>query len=117
MKRTFKFYKDKNSLWYVDLPEWTGEKWELQMVWGADTLLELMAQGEDVVHTIMATEPFEGCNVLNFDNFGRIEGPELGEGSWYHLSEYKGLSYNLTLWLCDVTKFVFGDFPKNIYFS
>jgi len=35
--RTFRFYKDTDG-WFVDLPEWTGEKWELEMVSGADTL-------------------------------------------------------------------------------
>jgi hypothetical protein len=30
--------------------------------------------------------------------------------------EYMGVDYELTMWLCDVTKFVFGEFPKNIYF-
>lgn len=31
------------------------------------------------------------------------------------LESYKGIQINLEMWLCDVTKFVFGDFPKSIY--
>ena len=41
----------------------------------------------------------------------------MGEGSWYKLNTYMGIDYSLDMWLCDVTKFVFGDFPEVIYFS
>ena len=44
--RTFRFYKDEIG-WFVDLPEWTGEKWELQMVAGADLFLEMINSGDD----------------------------------------------------------------------
>lgn len=27
--RTYRFYKDSEG-WFVDLPEWTGEKWNLR---------------------------------------------------------------------------------------
>jgi len=47
---------------------------------------------------------------------GRIEGPEIGEGAWYKLENYLGIDFRLQMWLCDVTKFVFGDFPRKIYF-
>jgi hypothetical protein len=39
----------------------------------------------------------------------------MGEGAQYYLEEYIGLTINLRVWLCDVTKFVFGDFPKDIW--
>jgi hypothetical protein len=48
---------------------------------------------------------------------GRIEGWEIGEGSWYRLNNYIGIEYELDMWLCDVTKFVFGYFPEIIYFK
>jgi hypothetical protein len=28
-----------------------------------------------------------------------------------------GIEFNLDIWLCDVTKFVFGEFPKIIHFN
>ena len=46
-----------------------------------------------------------------------LEGFELGEGAWYFLNEYQGVSYSMEMWLCDVTKYVFGDFPNRIYFK
>lgn len=114
--KTYKFYKDEYG-WFVDLPEWTGEKWELQMVSGADTFLDLLSQGENEVHLVMSSKPFQNANVLHFQEVGKLEGPEMGEGAWYFLNEYNDISYSLKMWLCDVTKFVFGEFPTKIYFK
>jgi hypothetical protein len=113
--RTFKFYKDEYG-WFVELPEWTGEKWDLQMVMGADMFLDILSQGDDKVFVTLSVTPFEGCDVLDMKYLGRLEGPEYGEGAWYELKNYIGIEYNLEMWLCDVTKFVFGNFPKKIYF-
>jgi hypothetical protein len=114
--RSFKFYKNEHG-WFVDLPEWEGEVWDLQMVMGADTFLDILSQGEEVVHVTLSTTPFEGCEILHYQYQGRLEGPEYGEGAWYFLNEYIGMSMTLEVWLCDVTKFVFGDFPIKIYFK
>lgn len=114
--RTFKFYKDTEG-WFVDLPEWEGEKWELQMVSGADTFLDILSQGETEVYVVLSKEDFDGANVLHFQELGRLEGPEMGSGAWYFLNEYNGISYTLKMWLCHVTTFVFGDYPNKIYFK
>ncbi len=73
--RTFRFYKDEIG-WFVDLPEWTGEKWELQMVAGADLFLEMINSGDDEyqVYLTLSDEPFENSDVLELDCLGRIEG-------------------------------------------
>jgi hypothetical protein len=42
--RTIRFYKEPDSTWFADIPEWEGEKWELEMVMGADMMLEILAQ-------------------------------------------------------------------------
>jgi len=41
--RTVKFNKEPDMLWYIVYPEWTGEHSDLQMVSGADELLEVLA--------------------------------------------------------------------------
>lgn len=114
--RTFKFYRNTGG-WYVDLPEWTGEKWELEMVMGSDTFLDILAQDNNEIYVILSTEPFDGCETLHYLYDGRLEGSEFGEGAWYRLNQYMGLDFKLEMWLCDVTKFVFGNFPKVIYFK
>ena len=112
MIREFKFYKDIGG-WFVDLPGWEGTKSDLAMVSGADTMLDIISQGENDIMVLLSTEEFDGSNRLEFLR----ESPEMGEGSWYLMKTYIGIEYNLELWLCDVTKFVFGNFPKNIYIS
>jgi hypothetical protein len=115
--RTFKFYKTEVGRWYVDLPEWEGSVDELEMVAGADLFLEILSDGEQTVNVILSTVEFEGADILEFKELGRIESWELGEGAWYEMIGYMGIDYELTMWLCDVTKFVFDEFPKNIYFQ
>jgi hypothetical protein len=118
MTKRFRFYKEGTGNWYVDLPEWEGTKAELQMVSGADSFLDILAEGEAEVHVVLSDDYFEGSDNLEMVKLGRLEGWELGEGAWYNLNTYKGISdFNLEMWLCDVTKFVFDDFPKIIYFS
>jgi hypothetical protein len=114
--RTFKFYKTVLGRWYVDLPEWEGSVDELEMVAGADLFLDLLSESEYTVDIVLSTVHFEGADVLELQRLGDLESWELGEGAWYKLLEYKGIDYELTMWLCDVTKFVFDEFPKNIYF-
>ena len=114
--KTYKFYKDSNG-WFVDLPESNFSKMELEMVAGADTFCDVLAQGENEIYVILSDTPCEGCEVLQFTNLGKVEGFEFGSGAWYFLNEYQGISYCMEMWLCDVTKFVFGKFPKIIYFS
>lgn len=115
--RSFRFYKESSGRWYVDLPEWEGSKDELEMVAGADMFLEILSQGEEEVNVILSVTDFDGSDKLQLIKPGRMEGWEIGEGSWYKLDSYIGISYDMEMWLCDVTKFVFGGFPETIYFK
>lgn len=100
------FYKDTDSKWYIDYPKWEGEKWELEMVSGADTLLEILAQGEDRVSVGMSLEEFKDSSfTLNLLR-------EEGGGGWYQVVDPH---VNMEIWLCHVTKFVFGFLPEIIY--
>ena len=109
--RTLEFYKESDGRWYVDLPEWEGEKADLEMVAGADSMLEYMAEGEGRVKVLMSTDRFDGADRLKFLR----EADEVNNGAYYALDSYRGVDINLNMWLCDVTKFVFGGFPKSIH--
>jgi hypothetical protein len=113
---TYRFYKDEEG-WFVDLPDSPFTKGELQMVMGADTFLDILAQGDSEVYVNISRQQFVGSDTLHYECQGLLEGPEYGEGAWYFLNEYQGISYTIRLWLCDVTKYVFGDFPMKIFFS
>ena len=47
MIRRFKFYKEDTGKWFVELPEWEGERDDLEMVMGADILLEILSNYSD----------------------------------------------------------------------
>ena len=64
MIRKVKFYKEKSSRWYIDLPEWEGEKEDLEMVLGADDLLNILAEGEDFVYMQIGDEKFPGAGQM-----------------------------------------------------
>ena len=108
-----RFYKESDNRWYVDLPEWTGTKAELEMVAGADVMLDYMCEGKNEITIVISNEMFEGGDKLDFIKLA----DDIGEGAYYNLFIYKGIELNLDMWLCDVTKFVFGDFPKTIFIT
>lgn len=101
--RTFKFYKENNR-WYIDLPEWEGQKSELEMVVGADEFLDIVSENSEEVFINISTKFFLGSNKLQLINVDPVE------GAWYESDSFH------KMWLCNVTKFVFDEFPENIYF-
>jgi hypothetical protein len=103
------FVKEKKK-WYIDLPNWTGRKSALQMVAGADTLLDYMAEGKTEVVLHASENKFDGCETLTLIN------KCFWNGADYKIDTYKNYQLNLKLWLCDVTKVVLGGFPEKIYF-
>lgn len=107
--KKLKFYKESDNRWYVDLPEWTGSKEELEMVCGADTMLEYMSQGKSFVWLLLSEQDFENSDKLEF-----LRNAD-ENGAFYKIDNYRGVEINLEMWLCDVTKFVFGYFPENIF--
>lgn len=112
-----RFYKEKTGMWYADLPDYIasgGTKADCQMVSGADDWLDLISQCEYEVTLEISTEKFEGAEYLYLDHTD--EGfPEMG--ATYRVTTYQGIDYsNRTMWLCPVTLFVFGEYPKDIYY-
>lgn len=108
-----RFYKDEEG-WFADIPSWSGDKAELAMVAGADDMLEIISQGESEVYITMSTSDFKSADKLERMEICHDSNPS-ASGAIYLLQSYKGIEYNLPMWLCDVTIFVFGDFPEVIY--
>jgi len=100
--RIFRFYKEEDNRWYIDLPEWEGSKEDLEMVLGADVLLFNLANEQDEVYVEFGSKPFDNCHTLTHTDEG-----------YYDNDAWHGPS---TIWLCHVTKFVFGDYPDKIYY-
>lgn len=104
--RSLKFYKEVDHRWFADLPEWKGEKDDLEMVMGADTMLDIISQGDDIVFLTLSDKPFEGYDYL------LTLKEEIYDGVLYDLTS---TNFNFEVWLCGVTKFVFNTFPDKIY--
>lgn len=111
--KPYKFIKTGQD-WFIDLPEFLeqgGSIGDLQMVDGADKMLDMMAGNESSVILYVAREQFEGADILTL-----IEkcDPYIGGGT-YMMKNYEGQEINRTMWLCQVTEFVFGDIPQQIF--
>jgi len=116
----------KSGNWYVDLPEWKGSKAQLRMIDGADALLDMMdVRNKGEVTIIFSEKKFEkaGCLLLVEINKGMKIFPKIklfsnkDFGADYILTEYEGVEVmGFKVWLCNVMKFVFGEFPLEIYF-
>ena len=104
----------ENMGWYIDLPEYLeqgGDKGDLQMISGADTMLDIIAQGSGEVVLQIDIDPFEGADELVLTE---LCDPILG-GGYYYMEKFENKEVKKDLWLCDVTRFVFGNIPERIY--
>ena len=112
--RIFRFYRESNGDWYVDLPEWNGGRWHLEMVNGADDFLdEICSDTEDEVYLQISTQPnaYQSDIVLEkLFNTG-------SDGAEYFVLETPDDLYVSVdqLWLCGVTEWVYGYMPDKIY--
>ena len=110
---TYSFIKE-GSGWYIDLPEYLeqgGSKGDLAMVAGADTMLDLMSEGQGYVKLEIEKRPFPGADELTRL---RLCAPVTG-GADYLMKHFEGKEVNHEMWLCDVMLFVFNDFPERIF--
>ena len=111
--RLYKFKKSGQD-WYIDLPEFIeqgGSVGDLQMVDGADKMLDMMAENRNSIILQIAKEQFEGADILTLTE--KCD-PYIG-GGYYIMRQYEGQEINRTMWLCQVTEFVFGDIPSQIF--
>ena len=102
-----KFIKETTKRWYIDLPEWTGRREDLEMVFGADTLLDKLSNGGNTVSLKVELEKFDDCDGI----MTKTVEDEYGATYLYKTSEYEHV-----LWLCPVTLFVLGGvYPGEIW--
>ena len=117
---TLMFYKDYKGDWFVDLPSWKGDKEELQMVSGADTLLDIISNNNFNSENFLKINIFQ--NEKHFKNSNKEfyalirDNKETESGSYYKVKHSSNL-IKFDIWLCNVTKFVFGYFPDVLYFT
>lgn len=111
--KVYKFIKEDDK-WFIDLPAYIeagGSKADLQMVEGADTMLDMMSEKLSSVSLTISREYFDDADLLELKV--RCE-PEVG-GGYYMMAGFEGKKTDLLMWLCGVTEYVFGELPERIY--
>ena len=107
MEKRLIFVKLANR-WYVHLPHYPGFTDELEMVLGADVLCDMIDTLDIgyIVTTVSDKPTYSEFStreyILDFVNNTISNGEQ--DGANYRLREYK-----LDIWLCNVTKYVFGE--------
>lgn len=108
---TIKFNHEEDGLWYVDFPNWPFDHGNLLMVAGADKLCAFLSD-DDITSNIKVIpasdkEEHEGYAELVRTNHS------LTGGATYQVKNLPGFERNI--WLCPVTLFVLGKYPKYMY--
>ena len=127
---TLKFHKEVDgqiARWYYDFPHWGFNKNNLEMVAGADTLLDYYADGQNqVTLEIYVSKELKWKHSCN-PEFDTYKGEDLFKNTkfWDRIQlgrGYAGTNYNRdnaivtnTFWICPVTLFVLGRYPNFIY--
>ena len=111
--------------WYYDFKHWGFDHANLEMVSGADTLCELYANGKDEVTVdIIASNKKQDLPTQLYDEYVAqdiiIDGMT-HQGNFIN-SQLDKFLYGRTyqkgytqMWICPVTLFVLGRYPKYIY--
>ena len=109
------FNKEKGCCWYVDFPHWPFSHDNLAMVSGADKMLELLSDGElFVMMSVIPSkkkEQREGYIELEQTEYSLFGGSTYQVKFEPFIERFK----SDTLWICPVTLFVLGRYPKFIY--
>ncbi len=95
--------------WYVQIPDYTDGVDDLELTGGTDDFCEKLDEtGFGIVTTIVRDKPFRKMRNIITLELDKID--ESCGGANYKCAEMK-----MDVWLCDVTKYIFGQFPKTIY--
>lgn len=110
--RKLNFRKEKDGSWYIVLKSWPGPKSALQMVAGADNLLDRLSNNGDAV-TIGVKKKSDSKKDITC-----VKTKEKSDyGRWYEVFANEK-AFLGQIWLCPVTRFVFrGFYPETIIFE
>lgn len=102
-------FKKLSNRWYCDIP-YTGSIDDLEMVSGADTLCELISN-----YTDSEIIEVESTSEISHVFLGKIEEDEFGATyqCWFN-DVIIAADNSFLVWLCPVTKLVFGNYPNSI---
>jgi len=110
-KYTLKFNHEADRKWYVDLPNWPFSHHNLMMVAGADDLCAFLSDDDESV----TVEVIPSRSPLDLEGYTELCQKDCGltTGSTYDVVNLDG--FKRDIWLCPVTLFVLGHYPKYLY--
>ena len=108
---TIQFNHEEDGLWYVDFPNWPFDHHNLLMVAGADKMCAFLSDDDknawvNVIPTSKEEDHPGYAMLIQKDH-------SLMGGSTYKVTGLEG--FNRDIWLCPVTLFVLGKYPKYMY--
>lgn len=113
--RKLRFYKNEIG-WFIDLKWFPFKKDWLQMVSGADVLLDTLAKGKSEITLEVSTRgpiPFSDGMLEKHVSLG------VGLGAYYFSREgfnKQDVLMVSSVWLCPATLWVFFKYPEKIYY-
>ena len=108
-----KFNHEEDGCWYIDFPGWPFDHHNLMMVAGANDLCSALSDNDlNVKVKAIPTQKEKDLESEGYIKLTQIESG-LTTGSTYTVTGLEG--FNRNIWLCPVTLFVFGKYPKYIY--
>lgn len=116
-------FREIDDRWYVDYPEYPWNHANLEMVAGADDLLDEIAELDDSVtigirskvsstledYKLSRVEPEDPI----YEHIARFNDTSIGR--WYTVNHYADKEDWQLIWLCPVMLYTFGYYPKIIY--
>jgi hypothetical protein len=113
--KKYRFYKkeyDGKVRWWVEIKPWILPERLLIMYPSAEKWLEKIGGGKNELVVTASTKQFPNAETL-FKN--KFEGPI--RGTSYVAKSYRGEIADHEVLLCPVTLYVFGKYPKAIYYQ
>ena len=106
---TLTFEKWEDGRWFVVLPDYEGDQEDLEMVGGADKLLDYLTEDNMCVKLIVDDEnvhyDWNRLDLVSHDD----------SGGTYEVSGVDG--FDQEIWLCNVVHELYWDHPEVIYFK
>jgi hypothetical protein len=112
-EQTVYTFLQEGGRWYIYLAAYLNQGWgkqDLELVEGAQKVLNTLSNGAKKLRLNLSLEPFEGANVLEL-----VEHCPAPKGGGIYLYNPSAEHNSNLYWICDLALFVFGDIPERIY--